>query len=47
MSKFKTINYEIIINGLINNNDLSDIANALSFLMEQLKKYYQKSHAVY
>ena len=42
MSKFKTINYEKIINELINNNDLSGITNALSFLMEQLEKYYQK-----
>ena len=42
MSKFKTINYEKIINELINNHDLSGITNALSFLMEQLEKYYQK-----
>ena len=49
MTVFEIDEYQSVKQGLLGITDekLDDITNALSFLMEQLEKYYQKSHAVY
>ncbi|MFQ6791368.1 MAG: AAA family ATPase [Thomasclavelia sp.] len=48
MNIFEQSDYDLIINALLNDDEkLDDLTDALSFLMEQLEKYYHKQVMVF
>ena len=48
MNIFEQSDYDLIINALLNDDEkLDDLTDALSFLMEQLEKYYSKQVMVF
>ncbi|WP_296878497.1 AAA family ATPase, partial [Thomasclavelia sp.] len=48
MNRFEQSDYDLITNALLNDDEkLDDLTDALSFLMEQLEKYYSKRVMVF